>query len=961
MSPAYSATHNRITTAVDDASRSSIPNTIPMRARRAADLGETSSSRPLDLVTLVFSRTAEQQAELDQLLRDQQNPNSPLYHQWLTPEQFGQRFGLASGDLAKVSAWLTSKGLTIVSASPSATEISVTGSARQIEQAFRVSIHDMNENGEAHFANINDPELPAAIANVVVSMGGLNDFKPRARSIVRPLYTSSISGNHYIAPGDFYTIYDVPSSLNGSGITIAVVGQTDISTSDVSAFRAASGLSTSNLPTTVQATGYRYASPACSTGPCDVDEAQLDVEWSGAVAQNATIKFVTVGQGSTANTFNALIYAVTNQDSVGESIISVSYGACEDLWNQMSPNRTTVNQYFQQANAQGITIVSAAGDTGAADCDGIPPADYGLTVDFPASSPFVTGVGGTMFNEASLPSVTFWNSNDKPTVSNAGSVIGPPTNPQMPETVWNETAQCTAQSVAAGQGAAYCAGGGGASAYFSKPDWQTGLTPDDSSRDVPDVAFNAAAIHDPYLICSQGSCVNGFRNSSNNLNAIGGTSAGAPSMAGVLALLLQYLEQHATTNSNNGSFPGLGNVNPMLYGMASSSTANDAFHDVTSGNNASQCQPGTVNCPSGGDIGYYAATGYDQASGWGSLDVNIFITKWGSVTPAGTSGNSGSATSCAGTGTCLSTTTITPPSSVQSGTITGSTQLTITVVNASTTTGLAAPTGNVQIIAFAPNGTPISPVLGTVALGANGTVSYPFDPNSLPSGASGGYTIGAAYAGDANYAGSKGTVYLDVATGSDFALASSAASVAVASGSKAQAVTFTLTPLNGFPGTVTMTASANVSGPGSSWSFSPSSVPLSGGAQQTQLTLYGYSSAGTGTAFAMNTPPKLRTSPWTRWTLTGSGVSVACLLLFIAPRRRRLNALLALLISVAAVSASGCGGSGDGGSGACTGSNCGGGGGGGGTTYAMRGTYTVYVTATSGTHVHTSTLTFTVQ
>ncbi len=246
---------NRISSTISEDSRVPLQHTVPARALLANDLGSAPADRTLSTLTLRFNMTAAQQADLTQLLLDLQDPNSPRYHQWLTPQQFGARFGLSSSDLAKVTSWLAGKGFTVTRNAPSATSITFTGTVAQVEQAFGTKIHSLSIDGEQHFANLTDPVLPAALAGVVGNITGLNDFRLKSRSrlstvaasAVKPQYTSSVSSNHYIAPGDFYTIYDMnpllTNSINGTGVTIAVVGQTDISLADVAAFRAASGLS----------------------------------------------------------------------------------------------------------------------------------------------------------------------------------------------------------------------------------------------------------------------------------------------------------------------------------------------------------------------------------------------------------------------------------------------------------------------------------------------------------------------------------------------------------------------------------------------------------------------------------------------------------------------------------------------------------------------------------------------
>src|SRR6516164_1930512 len=246
ISFAHAATQNRINATIADTDRAPIRETIPARARLATDLGEAPAGRMLSSVSLHFNMTDAQQADLNQLLLDQQNPSSPRYHQWLAPEQFGARFGISSADLATVKAWLSSKGLTITAVAPSLNYVTVSGTVAQIESAFGTSIHSLSEDGEQHIGNITDPTVPSAIAGVVSGITGLNDFKLKSRAAVRPQFTSSISGSHFIAPGDIYTIYDVnpliQNGTKGDGITIAVMGQTDISTADVDAFRSASSL-----------------------------------------------------------------------------------------------------------------------------------------------------------------------------------------------------------------------------------------------------------------------------------------------------------------------------------------------------------------------------------------------------------------------------------------------------------------------------------------------------------------------------------------------------------------------------------------------------------------------------------------------------------------------------------------------------------------------------------------------
>jgi hypothetical protein len=568
-------------------------NTRPMLAL-ANDEGEVSSTQILPHLALHFTMTAQQQEDLDQLLRQQQARGSAQFHKFLTPEEYGARFGLNSEDMAKVTAWLESEGFSDIQVARSRTFVSFAGTAAHVQTAFHTSIHRYSLNGETHYANATDPLLPKVLEGVVESVRGLHDFhkKPQGIRKVSPHFTSEITGSHFLVPDDFATIYNVQplyqSGLNGTGVKIAVVGQSDIQLGDIRAFRTAAGLS-QNDPTIVL-TG---TDPGLQSRSGDEVESDLDVEWAGAIARNATIVFVT-----STNVDTSITYAIDNNVA---PIISISYGLCESEIS-LAESNTEASQY-QQANAQGITVIAASGDAGAADCDTSYPARRGLSVDVPSSLPYVTGIGGTTFNEGSG---AYWNATNN---SYGGSALS-----YIPEVVWNDSSATNSLS----------AGGGGASTYNAKPAWQTGIgVPSDGKRDVPDLALAASPNHDPFLICSNGSCVNGFRNANTILDTVGGTSCGAPSFAGIMALMVQALGAQ-------------GNINPNLYSLASRST--DAFHDITSGNNIVACRTGTANCTNG-SMGFSAGVGYDQTTGLGSVDAYRLISQWTTTTStsAGTS------------------------------------------------------------------------------------------------------------------------------------------------------------------------------------------------------------------------------------------------------------------------------------------------------------------------------------
>jgi subtilase family serine protease len=609
-------TRNRITRRIADTEP--VVVSMPHRwARAEFDQGRVEGSLNISHAAIVFKLAPAQQADLEKLLAEQQDPHSANYRRWLTPEQYAARFGMSDGDLAQVTSWLKGQGLTVDGFSRARTRVFFSGTAAQVESVFHTELHRYLVNGQLSLANATEISVPQAISGMVLGFRGLETFRPLPRArVARPNFTSHVSGSHFVSPGDFATIYNLKplydNGLDGTGETIAVVGQTQIHTADIDAFRTAAGLPPKNLQL-VSVDGTK----GFKTG--DEIEADLDVEWSGAVAKNATILYVYTGGNSSQNVFNALEYAIDNNLA---PVITTSYGNCEaNLGSFTATLRTDV----KQANSQGQTVMAASGDAGAADCESqtAKSATHGLAVDSPASVPEVTALGGSEFTGDATSTVTggdaaadppFWGGttggNDN--VSSALAYI--------PEMAWNDTAA----SIATPTGS-LSASGGGVSAVFAKPAWQTALTFADGHRDVPDVSLTASPNHDGSLICSQAavkssgssatSCTAGFRDSAGNLSPVGGTSVGSPAFAGIVAILNQ------ATQSG-----GLGNINPTLYSLGGTG----AFHDITTGNNKVPCTTGSTGCPSGANpmIGYNAAAGYDLVTGLGSVNANVLATSW---------------------------------------------------------------------------------------------------------------------------------------------------------------------------------------------------------------------------------------------------------------------------------------------------------------------------------------------
>jgi len=628
---------NRIAQRIDDRETVQLEGNVRPFLAQAVDQGRVDGGTRLQ-ISIAFRRTAAQEAALDKLLAEQLDPASANYHKWLTPEQFADRFGLSPGDVARFTTWLESQGFTVERVARSRTQIWFSGPISTIESVFRTEMHHFQWQGEQHFANAAELSVPAALSEVVLGFSNLDDFRPKARVRTRkiaadplePHFTSNLSGQHFLIPADFATIYDVnpvyTAGFDGTGQKLAVVGQTALfstgsggisppaAPTDIDAFRSAAGLPARTATNFVQTLVPGSGTAAISSN--DIDEANIDLEWSDAVAKGVTQIFVYTGNATNFNVFSAFQYAV---DQNLAAVISVSYGNCEQTLTLT--NVQTIQGWTQQANAQGQTIAAASGDFGAADCDTSPslPAQGGIAVDVPGALPYVTSVGGTEFTGDAAGTVTGTPPNScaaaTPYWGNSCSLTsGASALSYIPETTWNDTTLVKMLD----------ATGGGASVFFSKPSWQTGAgVPADGARDVPDIALSGSNEHDPYLFCSQNNCVTGFRDSSNNLKAAGGTSFGAPTFAGIVAILNQKI----------GATTGQGNVNPTLYSLAATSPS--AFHDITTGNNIVTCAQGTPNCPTTAPFqyGYSAGVGYDLVTGLGSLDVNNLVSAWSSGNP----------------------------------------------------------------------------------------------------------------------------------------------------------------------------------------------------------------------------------------------------------------------------------------------------------------------------------------
>jgi pseudomonalisin len=549
-------------------------------ARSEFETGRASSDHLMQNMMLVLRADSTQNQALEALILAQHDPSSSLYHQWLTPETYAEQFGIAESDVTSTTNWLKGQGMLIEQVVNGGRQILFSGTSAQVEAAFHTTLQTYLVNGEIHHANATDPEIPRLLSSVVSGVVSLHDFRAMPANVQAKAPNAENSwffgGKQYsaLAPQDVATIYNATplyaASIDGTGQSIAVLGRSNIDLAEVRIFR-----KNFSLPAKDPEIVLAGTDPGILTNGDDV-ESYLDVEWAGAIAKNATIKFVVAGSSTTTDgIYLAAMYAVSHNVA---SIVSLSYGLCEQSLG-VSGN-LFMNSLWQQATAQGISVLVSSGDSGAAGCDAMTAksATGGIGVNGLGSTPYNTAVGGTQFDDASNHTTYWAATNDTATQASALGYI--------PELAWNESS-----------GSGLYSTGGGKSSVYDKPTWQAGFgVAADGKRDVPDVAF-AASVQEPYEV---------FGNKV--LMGVGGTSAATPVFASIMALVLQKV----------GQAQGL--VNPVLYGLATSQKNNKGaavFHDITQGNNT---VPGVT--------GYSAGAGFDMVTGLGSVDVATLVNHW---------------------------------------------------------------------------------------------------------------------------------------------------------------------------------------------------------------------------------------------------------------------------------------------------------------------------------------------
>ena len=759
---AQSTVPPRITQAINNSQVTTLYGNIHPLARAGYDQGAVADSQPIRRMLLLLRRSPEQESSLRSFIDAQQSKStSSSFHHWLTPQQFGLQFGPADADIQAVTNWLASQGFEVNQVSAGRTVIEFSGTAGQVRNAFHTQIHRYLVNGEQHFANSTNPQIPTALAPAVVGPVSLNNFKRKAQNrylgvfrktkatgevvSLAPQYsfgpcqsvTGAGSNCNAVGPGDFAAIYDLNTvynnlHLDGSGQTIAIIGDSEICTAstpsfsscvddDAATYRNQFGLSPANLPNVI----VDGPTPGFNG---DEIEGDLDTQLVGAVARNATIDFVIAADTeSTAGIDLAAEYVINNNLA---PVMSESFGLCEAYLGSLN------NQFYatlwEQAAAQGITVIISSGDNGSAGCDDPNSQQFAAEQYFPgfgtgvngiASTPFNVAAGGTDF-DVTLPNyeATYWSNGQNSTVNGISLVSA---TQFIPETTWNDSC---AQSLVATMSGTLCnatttssqflnivGGGGGQSncsgldpmgqfCQFSypKPSWQPAATgsaglsaANDLTRDIPDISLFSAdgLISNSFYVVCESDILGGPCDVSApyfQFLGVGGTSSAAPAFAGIMALV------------NQAQGPQ-GQANYVLYNLAKNFPG--SFHDVSKGNNSVPCAPASTNCSlakmTGNalfgildfqnlqtgqqtmNIGYTAGIGLDLATGLGSVDVANLINNWATA-----QGNFTATTPVL----CLSMTEVAPASCMpQSITATHGTKVFVDITVNGTVSGMPIP------------------------------------------------------------------------------------------------------------------------------------------------------------------------------------------------------------------------------------------------------------------------------
>ncbi len=802
-----------VTTQVDRTRTVPTQGAVSRRAAQLPDLGEADDALPIEHIQLLLRRTPERQAAFDAQVEALHTAGSASYHQWLTPETIGSEFGPSAADLATLTAYLGGEGFTVDHVGKGGLYVDFTGTAAQVKSSFRTSIHNLRmATGEVKYSAVQDASIPEALAPLVAGFVSLSNIPIAHTNFVKnttpatalarasgeqPLDTVG-STDHVVGPQDFYTIYNeapliASGTVPGAGVTIALLEESAIVTSDVTYFRNTFNVLPNTPVSLVVGTGYgsnTCTAPAALASSGEEGEAVLDIEWTSAVAPGANLIFM---QCATASTQGILLSAEAVVDNNLADIMSLSYGGYEGGANRSADR--LVNELWEQAAAQGETVVVSAGDNGAAIEDGNDEdavAKYGITANGLATTAWNVAAGGTdfmdTFNDAESDSTygvgTFWSATNGPGLSSAMSYV--------PEMTWNDTCgssiysyyyyQTVESDLATLCGAnvvpqSIVAGGSAPSTLHARPSWQNGTVyglptiAAQPNRMVPDVSLFASNGF-------WGHSLPVYESDNGGFSYAGGTSFVAPQLAGVFAVIKQSTQER------------LGQPNYVLYAMAgiefgtSSYTANNCngsgsntttsspvttslpgagcvFYDIEAGTNSVECASTGKDCfyvagdsygllsqtasGTSGTPAYWTNQGWDLATGIGSLNIANLVSNWQSTT---------------------NSTNFTPTVAVTASAASAPYGSTAAITYTATVSGSGSfPTGTVAF-----SGSPAIGTIGTDTLvpssacRTGGTcvesTTQAFTPGTL---AAGNYTITANYSGvNENYISGAGSAALTI-------------------------------------------------------------------------------------------------------------------------------------------------------------------------------------------------------
>ncbi len=723
-----------VTRQIDESRLVTLSRGVPPTRQGWVDRGVVRDDFAAGRMLLQLNRPPDREAALQKFLREAHTVGSDGYHKWLTPQQFGKQFGPVDSDIQTATAWLSSHGLRVSRVTLGKQFIEFSGNAGQVREAFHTQIHQYEARGSTAYANAGEIRIPEALAPLVRGLSPLggSHATPDVRVAGHGVYSRSTrkakaewtipnpfgtaNPNAYlVTPEDFATQYDLAplykAGVNGAGQTIGIVNESNIDLSLVAAYQSLFGVAGTTPQVVID------GDDPGTLNQVDV-EAYLDVEVSGAVAPKATVDLYIASAGDLVDPLElAALRAVEDNQA---SVLSVSFGQCEFVLQNAG------NQFWaslwEQAAAQGQTALVASGDSGS-EC----LLEEINTVSGLASTPWNVAVGGTDFYYSDYASggasaASLWNSTND---NSLGSLLAP-----LPEQPWDDPYGLNiiadgyqrGERDAAGGGVSNCSvensTTGACTSGYAKPAWQTGPgVPADGARDLPDVSLFASngANLSTYAICAgEGECV--ASGGEADVLLVGGTSASSPAMAGIMALVDQKYGRQ-------------GQANFTLYPLAQQQPT--AFHDITVGNNSEVCG-GSSNPPicvlqwNGiyGTPQYPAGPGYDQASGLGSVDANVLVNSWNTISFQPTTTNL----------------------QLSSASITHGAPITVSA-SVSPASGSGTPTGAVAVLTNSP--VPSSAAQFSIPLSnGSGTTS---DVNYLPGGE---YQVTGHYGGDGTFAAS---------------------------------------------------------------------------------------------------------------------------------------------------------------------------------------------------------------